>query len=143
MCISRLPRTLLILLLYCLSIWLFRNVFFGCHILVQNRLVLHLVGIFLCHLLPEVGRIFFRCFGMSSFVSIVLSFVGISLIFLHSPVLSGLFPQVILLFFLALPFPFCSIHVPVSFLCFIILACFRRFFFICVSSRNFKKESTF
>ena len=64
----------------------------------------------------------------------ILRCVDISLIFLLSSVLSGLFPQVVLLFFLVLPFPF-SLHAPASFLCFIILACFRRFFFICVSSR--------
>ena len=60
------------------------------------------------HLLPVVGRIFVCCFGMSCFVFIVLFFVDIFLIFLLSPVLSGLFPQVVLLFFLVLPFPFCS-----------------------------------
>ena len=65
------------------------------------------VGMFSCHL-PVVNRIFFRCFGVSCFVCIVLPFVAISLIFLLSPVLSGLFPQVLLLFLLVLPFPFCS-----------------------------------
>ena len=65
------------------------------------RFLLHLVvGIFPCHLFPVVDRIFFRCFGKSCFVCIVLRFVDISLIFLLSPVLSGLFPQVVLLFFL-------------------------------------------
>ena len=63
---------------------------------------------FLCHLLPVVDRIFFHCFGMSCFVCIVLLFVDISLILLLSRVLSGLFPQVVLLFFLVLPFPFGS-----------------------------------
>ena len=54
-----------------------------------------------CHLPPPlVGRIPFRCFEISRFVSIVLPFVDISLIFLLSPVLSGLLPQVVLLFFL-------------------------------------------
>ena len=61
------------------------------------------------------------CFGMSRFVCIALPFVDISLIFLLTPVLSGLFPQVVQLFFLCC-------------FCFNILACFRRFF-ICVSSR--------
>ena len=63
---------------------------------------------FSCHLLPVVDRIFFRCFRMSCFVCIVLPFVDISLIFLLSPVLSGLFPQVVSSFFPVLPFPFCS-----------------------------------
>ena len=66
------------------------------------------VGMFLCHALPVVDRIFFRCFGMSCFVCIVLLFVDISLISLLWPELSGLFPQVVLLFFLVLSFAFCS-----------------------------------
>ena len=61
-----------------------------------------------CHALPVIDRIFFRCFGTSSFVCIVLPFVDISLISLLSPVLSGLFPHVVQFFFLMLPFPFCS-----------------------------------
>ena len=50
--------------------------FFGCLILVQNRSVFFLhpvVGMFSCHLLPVVDRIFFSCFGMSCFVCIVFS----------------------------------------------------------------------
>ena len=58
------------------------------------------VGMFSCHLLPVVDKFFFRCFGMSCFVCIVLAFVDISSIFLLSPVLSVLFPQVVLLFLL-------------------------------------------
>ena len=83
--------------------------FFGCHIFVQNCSVfLRLVaGKFLCHALPTIDRIFFRCFGKSCFVSI-LPFVNISLITLLSPELSGLFSQVVLLFFLVLSFAFCS-----------------------------------
>ena len=46
--------------------------------------------------------------GMSCFVWIVLAFVDISLIFLLSPILSGLFPQLVLLSFLVSPFLFCS-----------------------------------
>ena len=42
--------------------------------------------------------IFFRCFGMSWFFCIVLPFVDICLVFLLWPVLSGLFPQVVLFF---------------------------------------------
>ena len=100
----------------------------GCYIV---RFLLHpVVGMFSCHLYPVVGRIFFPCFWMSRFVCIVLPVVNISLIFLLSPVLSGLFPQVVLLFFLVLPLSFClyMFH-RLSF-----LACFRRFL-ICVSSR--------
>ena len=73
--------------------------FFGCHIFVQNRSVSLVVGMFLCHGLPIVDRIFFRCFGMSCFVCIVLPFVDISLVFLLSLEPSGLFPQVARLFF--------------------------------------------
>ena len=97
------------LLIRVFRIIMFFGVFWGCHILVQNRSVWHPVfGMFLCYLLPVVDRIFFRSFGMSCFVCIVLPFVDISLIFLLSPVLSGLFPQVVLLFFPVLPFPFYS-----------------------------------
>ena len=66
------------------------------------------VGMFLCHALSVVGRIFFRYFGTFCFVCIVLPLVYISLISLLSPELSGLFPQVVPLFFLVLFFPFCS-----------------------------------
>ena len=82
--------------------------FLGCHILVKSRFLLHpVVGMFSYHLLPVVDRIFFRCFGMSYFICIVLPFIDISLIFLLLPILSCSFPQVVLLFFLVLPFPFC------------------------------------
>ena len=64
------------------------------HILVKN-------------LLLAVSRISFRCFEMSCLVCIVLLFVDISLIFILSPVLSCLYPQVLLLLFLALLFRFC------------------------------------
>ena len=81
--------------------------FFGCHILVKNRLVTLVWLLFSCHLLPRIGLIFFQRFEISCFVCIVLLFDDISLIFLLLPVLSSLFPQVVLLFFLTLPFPFC------------------------------------
>ena len=85
------------------------------------------VGMLLCHALPIGGRIFFRCFGMSCFVCIVLPFVDISLISLLSPELSGLFPQVVQLFFSRVVFSILFPHIPGSF-SFTILACFRRFF---------------
>ena len=73
------------------------------------RFLLHPVaGMFLCNLLPVVDRIIFRWYGMFCFVCNVFPFVDISLIFLFSPVLSGLFPQLVLLSFLMLPFLFCS-----------------------------------
>ena len=94
------------------------------------RFLLHPVaGMFSCHLLPVVDIIFFRCFGMSCFVCIVLPFTDISLIFLLSSVLSGLFPQFVLLFFLVLPFPFCS-HIFQRFSFFYHFGLFHRFFFI-------------
>ena len=91
--------------------------FFGCHILVQNRSVSLVSGcwyifvscricIFSCHV-EFVCRIFFPYFGIFCFVCIVLPFVDIFLIFLLSPGHSGSFPQVVLSFFLVLPFPFC------------------------------------
>ena len=93
------------------------------------RFLLHpIAGMFLCHLLPAVDRISFRYFGMSCFVCIVLPLVDISLIFFLSPVIFGLFPQVILLSFLLLPFPFCSnIFQRLSFV--------LSFWLFCVSSR--------
>ena len=65
------------------------------------KLFVHsVVGMFSCYLSSFLGRIFFRCFGMSCFVCFVLLFVDISLILLLSLVLFGLF-------FLALPFLIC------------------------------------
>ena len=97
----------LVLLWYCLSIQHFRYVslvaIFYSKIV---RFLLYLVvGMFLCNSLPIVDKIFFRCFGMSCFVCIVLLFIDISLVFLLWPVLSGLFSQVMLLFFPMLPVP--------------------------------------
>ena len=63
---------------------------------------------FSCHLLPVVDKIFFRRFGMSCFVCIVLPFVDISLIFL---VLASTFCFIIsscMVIFPVFPFPFCS-----------------------------------
>ena len=78
----------------------------GCHIFVQNctvSLASTYWYVFVSsppHTHTHVCRSSFRCFGMSYFVCIVLPFVDISLVFLLSPVLSDLFPQVIKLFFL-------------------------------------------
>ena len=66
------------------------------------------VGMFYCHLLPSVDRIFFHSFGMSYFVCIILPFVDISSILLLLPALSGIFPQVVLLLFSVLSFLSCS-----------------------------------
>ena len=82
--------------------------FFGCHILFKIvRFLLHPVfGVFSCHSLPIVDRSVFRCFGKSRFVCIMLPFVDISVIFLHLPELSGLFPHIVLIFFLCCVFLF-------------------------------------
>ena len=97
------------------------------------RFLWHLVvGMFSCHSLPIVDSIFFRCFEKSCLLRIALSFVYISLIFLLSPAVSSLFPQVVLLFFLCYLFLLFPLQ-RFSFF-FIILACFRSFV-ICVSSR--------
>ena len=87
------------------------------------------VGMFSCYYLPIVDRIFFRCFGKSCFVCIVLPFVDISLIFLLLPALSGLFPQVVLLFFscAACFFLFPLISAPIIII--IIIIVIRIFFF--------------
>ena len=99
--------------------------FFSCHIFVQNRSVsfISVVDMFSCHSLPIVDRIFFRCFGKPCFVCI-----DISLIILFSPEHSGLFPQVVLLFFFVLPVLFCSRLFQRHSL-FIILCCFRSILF--------------
>ena len=89
---------------------------------------------FSCHSLPIVGRIFFRCFGMSCFVCIALPFVVISLIFLLWPVFSGLFPQVVPLFSPMLPVPSSRLFQRLSFLLFGLVFVFLKIF-ICVSSR--------
>ena len=76
--------------------------FFSCYIFVQNCSVSLVSGcwfVFLSCPPPIVDRIFFRCFAMSCVVCIVLLFVDISLVSLLSPEPSGLFPQVVLLFF--------------------------------------------
>ena len=80
-------------------------------------------------------RISFRCCGMSCFVWIVLPFVDIFLIFILSPVLSGLFPQVVLLFFLVLSFRFCPTMSQRFSFVLSFWPVFVDLFFICVSSR--------
>ena len=98
------------------------------------RFLWHLVvGMFSCHSLPIVDRIFFRCFGKSSFVCIVSPLVDISLISLLSPALPGLFPQVVLFFFLCCLLLFVPAYFSTS-LNFFILTGFRSFV-ICVSSQ--------
>ena len=95
------------------------------------------VGMFSCHSFPVVGRIFFRCFGKSYFVCIVLPFVDISLIFLLWPALSGLFTQVVLLFFSCVAcfcFLFPLISAPLFFLSFWFVFVV---YFICISSGIF------
>ena len=105
-----LPRVLLVLLSYRLSIQPFRYAFSVA--IFSSKIVRFLwrlvVGMFSCHALLIIDRIFFRCFGMSCFVCIVLLFVDISLVSLLSPESSGLFPQIVLLFFRVLSFPFSS-----------------------------------
>ena len=83
----------------------------GCHILVQNCSVsLTSGGCYVSvsssppHLSVEFPFVVLEC---PFFVCIVLPFVDIFLIFLLSLVLSGLLTQVVLLFFLVLPFSFC------------------------------------
>ena len=126
--ISGLLRVLLILLSCCLYIRPFRCVFFFYFVIFQYKFVrflLHPVaGMFSCRFLPD-DRIFFRCFEMPYFFCIVLLFVGISLIFRISPVLSLFFlsSYCYLLCCLFLMF----LEIPASFFWFIILSCFRRF----------------
>ena len=88
--------------------------FFGCYIFVQNCSVCLTSGcltsgMFLCHALPIIDRIFFRCFWMSCSVCIVLPFVDISLVSLLLPkpfwFISSSCTDI---FCLALSFPFSS-----------------------------------
>ena len=106
----------LIILLYCLSIWLFHSVFLVT--IFQSKIVRFLlrpvVGMFSCHL-PLVDRIFFLYFVMSCFVCIVLPFVNVSLIFLLSPILSGLSPQLVI--FSCVAFSFLFQDILASFVC--------------------------
>ena len=69
----------------------------GCYILFQNCSVSLASGCWYVFMLspPFVGRISFHCFWISCFVCIV----DISLIFLLTPILSGLFPQVVWLIY--------------------------------------------
>ena len=113
--------------------------FLSCYILVQIvRFLMHsFVGMFSYNLLLVVDRIFFRCFGMSClfvFFCIVLRFVDIFLIFLLLLVFSGLFPQVVLLFFLVLPLPFCLYMFQRLFFVLSFWPVFVNFF-ICISGR--------
>ena len=75
------------------SIFCSEIVLFPCH---------PVVGMSSCILLLLAGRIFFRCFGMSCFVCIVLSCLDIFLVFFLSPEPSDLFPWVVLFVFLVM-----------------------------------------
>ena len=75
----------------------------------------------------------FYYFGMSCFVCIVLPCLNIFLMFPLSSVHSGLFPRVLLSFFLVLLFPFCP-QIFQRFSLFFIFVCCHRFL-MCVSSR--------
>ena len=88
------------------------------------------VGVFLCHLPPLVGRISFWCFGISCFVCIVLPFVNIFLIFLFFASTFWFISSSYIVIFHCVAFFFLSLHIPVSFLCFMILVCFHRFFYL-------------
>ena len=92
------------------------------------RFLLHLVvDMFSCHLLPVVDKIFFRCFGMSCFVCIVLHFVDISSIFPSFASTFWFISSSCTVIFPVLPFLFCSkIFQRLSFV---------LWRFICVSSR--------
>ena len=104
------PWVLLVLLSYYLSI---RHFCYAFSVAIFSSKIVRFLwclvgGMFLYRALPVVDKIFFRCFGMSCFVCIVLPFVDISIVYLLSLEPSGLFPQVVLLFFLVLSFPFSS-----------------------------------
>ena len=77
---------------------------------------------------------FFRCFGMSCFICIVLSRLNNFLVFLLSPVTSGLIPRVVLSFLIVVFF-YSSQLIRTFRLCLILSACCR--FLICISNRIF------
>ena len=80
------------------------------------------------HLPQLVGSISFRCFGISCFVCIVLPFVYISNLPSFASTFWFISSSSIVIFSSIAFFLFLSLHVPAFFLCFIILAFFRRFF---------------
>ena len=133
---SVLLRVLLTLFPYCLIIRLFRYgpfvaiffskiVLFPCHPVVVMSL---------CILPQLASRISFRCFRMSCLVCIIIFSLSIFLVYLLSPVPSGLFPRVVsfvlivVLLFSVLPNLF-QLSFPV--LSFLLVV---EFFFVCVSS---------
>ena len=107
---------LLTLSLCCLSIQLF-IMFSWLPYFTQKLFSFSCIWLLVCfHVIsPNLLVEFSCCFGMFCFVCIVLPFVDIFLIFLLLPVLSGLFPQVVLSFLLLLFLfvPTCSSIFPV------------------------------
>ena len=105
--------------------------FFGCHILVQNRLV---------SFAPVVDMFFvISSQSLIEFSFVVLEYPVLSILFypLSISLKYSFFCQYFLVyffklyhFFLALPFSFLFLQIPASFLCCIILASFRRFLFV-------------
>ena len=113
--LSDLLRALLILLSYCLSTWLFRCFLVAIFWpkIVQFFLLLA-IGLLSSHFLPAVGRIFFFFF----FFNIFHFFFARTFWFISSS---------FIVIFSCIAISFLYLHVPASFLCFIILECFRRF----------------
>ena len=92
-----------------------------------SNLILLLVGMF--HLVPVVNRISFLCFGMSCFV---YHFTLNRYLFNLPPFGSTFWfisSNCIVIFSCAV-FSFLFLYILASFLCFIILACFCRFFYL-------------
>ena len=103
-------RVLLTLFRCCLINWIFCFVLFVA--IFCSRIVLFschpVIGMSSCNLPLTCCLNFFRCFGMSNFVCIVLSCLDIFLAFLLSPVTSGLFRQVVLSVLNVLIFLYCA-----------------------------------
>ena len=118
----------LILLSYCLSIPLFRYVFLV--VIFSSRIVQFLwyLVVVCFRLTPRHLFIEFSFVVRNVLFSLYCFLLWRYLIFLLPPLFSSLFPQVVLFFFSCLNFYFLSLHLPVSFFSFIILACYRRFF---------------
>ena len=112
-------------------------IFFGCHIFFKIiRFLLHpVVGMFSYHLLPIVDRIFFHCFRMSCFF--LYCFILCRYLF-NLPSFARTFwflSSSCIVIFSSDAFSFLFLHIPASFLCFIILACFLIFFYLRFQSK--------
>ena len=133
---------LVILLSYCSSIQPFRYVFGSIFLFNIVPFLLHpVVGMFCYNLLQIVNRIFFLCFRMS-FLSVFFHFCRYLFNLPSFVSILWFIPPSCIVIFSCVAFSFFFLHSLASFLCFIILVCFRRFFYLHFQS-NFPSWSWF